>query len=156
MQSKFRYYQTEADDAIYNELITHNKCIVKMFCGTGKSLLMRYCKSTKKQKLITDLTDGPEVKKEPDIIEALNEVVDSISIRYENNYNDESSLFNDLESDVAWTDIKNYKLPTIPSIVSYTTPPTQDLETKNKKIKDLYASSNLNEDESFNGKVTFN
>ena len=112
--------------------------------------------STKKQKLITDLTDGPEVKKEPEIIEALNEVVNSISIRYENNYNDESSLFNDLESDVAWTDIKNYKLPTIPSIVSYTTPPTQDLETKNKKIKDLYASSNLNEDESFNGKVTFN
>ena len=51
MQSKFRYYQTEADDAIYNELLTHNKCIVKMFCGTGKSLIMRYCKSTKKQKL---------------------------------------------------------------------------------------------------------
>ena len=51
MQSKFRYYQTEADDAIYNELLNHNKCIVKMFCGTGKSLIMRYCKSTKKQKL---------------------------------------------------------------------------------------------------------
>lgn len=48
----FRYYQTEADEAIYQELLTANKCIVKMFCGTGKSLLMRECKSVQKQKLV--------------------------------------------------------------------------------------------------------
>jgi superfamily II DNA or RNA helicase len=41
MDNKFRYYQTEADNAIFQELIQNNKCIVKMFCGTGKSLLMR-------------------------------------------------------------------------------------------------------------------
>ncbi len=41
--STFRYYQEEADKAIYDELLTHDKCIVKMFCGTGKSLLMRKC-----------------------------------------------------------------------------------------------------------------
>jgi len=45
MSSKtYRYYQSEADEAIYNELLINNKCIVKMFCGTGKSLLMRNCK----------------------------------------------------------------------------------------------------------------
>jgi superfamily II DNA or RNA helicase len=45
MSSKtFRYYQSEANEAIYNELLTNNKCLVKMFCGTGKSLLMRNCK----------------------------------------------------------------------------------------------------------------
>ena len=37
----FRYYQYEANNAIYNELLINDKCIVKMFCGTGKSLLMR-------------------------------------------------------------------------------------------------------------------
>jgi superfamily II DNA or RNA helicase len=49
---KFRYYQQEADDAIYEELRNSDKCIVKMFCGTGKSLLMRKCKIVKNQKLV--------------------------------------------------------------------------------------------------------
>lgn len=48
----FRYYQEEADNAIYEELLINNKCIVKMFCGTGKSLLMRKCKSAQNQKLV--------------------------------------------------------------------------------------------------------
>jgi superfamily II DNA or RNA helicase len=48
----FRYYQQEADDAIYEELIINNKCIVKMFCGTGKSKLMRYCRVVQNKKLV--------------------------------------------------------------------------------------------------------
>ena len=40
----FRYYQKECDDGIYEELYNNDKCLVKMFCGTGKSLLMRKCK----------------------------------------------------------------------------------------------------------------
>ena len=50
--NKYRYYQKEADVAIYNELLINNKCIVKMFCGTGKSLLMRKCKIIEKKKLV--------------------------------------------------------------------------------------------------------
>ena len=49
MNNKFRYYQTEADNAIFQELIQNNKCISKMFCGTGKSLLMRKCKVSKQK-----------------------------------------------------------------------------------------------------------
>ena len=41
---KFREYQKECDDRIYEELCNNNKCLVKMFCGTGKSLIMRKCK----------------------------------------------------------------------------------------------------------------
>jgi superfamily II DNA or RNA helicase len=49
----FRYYQREADEAIYNELYTkkNDRCLVKMFCGTGKSLLMRYGKAFQNHKL---------------------------------------------------------------------------------------------------------
>ena len=50
--NKYRYYQKEADIAIYNELLINNKCIVKMFCGTGKSLLMRNCKIIENKKLV--------------------------------------------------------------------------------------------------------
>lgn len=48
----YRYYQTEADHAIYEELLINNKCIVKMFCGTGKSLLMRQCKFAQHKNLL--------------------------------------------------------------------------------------------------------
>ena len=52
MTTEFRYYQQEADDAIYNELLVNHKCIVKMFCGTGKSRLMRYCRVAYNKKLV--------------------------------------------------------------------------------------------------------
>jgi superfamily II DNA or RNA helicase/ubiquinone/menaquinone biosynthesis C-methylase UbiE len=52
MDFGFRYYQKEADKAIYDELFINNKCIVKMFCGTGKSRLMRYCRIAQNKKLV--------------------------------------------------------------------------------------------------------
>lgn len=52
MCKTYRYYQEEADLAIYNELNINNKCVVKMFCGTGKSLLMRKCKIIQNKMLV--------------------------------------------------------------------------------------------------------
>ena len=53
---QMRYYQEEANEAIYFELSPQNnnndKCLVKMFCGTGKSLLMRRCKINEGKNLI--------------------------------------------------------------------------------------------------------
>ena len=47
----FRKCQSEADEMITTELLTHDKCLVKMFCGTGKSRLMRYGKAFQNNKL---------------------------------------------------------------------------------------------------------
>ena len=44
---RFRDYQTEADSTIAHELDRSNACVVKMFCGTGKSNLMFNGKFTK-------------------------------------------------------------------------------------------------------------
>ena len=52
MTTGFRYYQQEADEAIFEELQENNKCLVKMFCGTGKSRLMRYCRIAQNKKLV--------------------------------------------------------------------------------------------------------
>jgi len=49
---QYRYYQQEADDAIYKELMINDKCLVKMFCGTGKSEIMRKCKILQNKKLV--------------------------------------------------------------------------------------------------------
>lgn len=37
---EFRQYQNEIDDAINESLIKNDKCLVKAFCGTGKSIVM--------------------------------------------------------------------------------------------------------------------
>lgn len=52
MKNSFRIYQTEANIAISEELLVSDKCIVKMFCGAGKSLLMRYCKINHDKSLV--------------------------------------------------------------------------------------------------------
>ena len=57
----YRYYQKEADDAIDNELLIADKCIVKKFCGTGKSLLMRKCKSVQNKNLVVYVGQVPQV-----------------------------------------------------------------------------------------------
>jgi ribosomal RNA-processing protein 8 len=48
----FRYYQELADEAITKHLLYENKCLVKMFCGTGKSKLMLETKINKDKELI--------------------------------------------------------------------------------------------------------
>ena len=53
--NKYRYYQQEADDAIFAELETNGnpKCLVKMFCGSDKSLIMAKCKIVKYKESIS-------------------------------------------------------------------------------------------------------
>jgi superfamily II DNA or RNA helicase/crotonobetainyl-CoA:carnitine CoA-transferase CaiB-like acyl-CoA transferase len=48
----FRQYQVEADEAIYTELLVNDSCLVKMFCGTGKSLLMCQARVLQNKKLV--------------------------------------------------------------------------------------------------------
>jgi superfamily II DNA or RNA helicase/predicted ABC-type ATPase len=50
--SHFRYYQALADEAITKHLLHENKCLVKMFCGTGKSKLMLETHINKDKELI--------------------------------------------------------------------------------------------------------
>lgn len=51
MHAKFRYYQADAEERIHEELHSQDKCLVKMFCGTGKSLLMRHCRIAQNRRL---------------------------------------------------------------------------------------------------------
>ena len=48
----YRKYQQEADDAITKCLLVEDKCLAKMFCGTGKSLIMRNVKAIKGKKMV--------------------------------------------------------------------------------------------------------
>lgn len=48
----FRSYQLEADEGISNALGDADSCVVKMFCGTGKSIVMRNCATNLDQRNI--------------------------------------------------------------------------------------------------------
>lgn len=52
--NKLRTYQIEANKEIVQELIVNNtnKCLVKMFCGTGKSCIMRTCDAVQNVNLL--------------------------------------------------------------------------------------------------------
>ena len=52
MKYPFRQYQKEADLAITQALETDDKCLIKMFCGSGKSVIMRYMKAVQKKPLV--------------------------------------------------------------------------------------------------------
>ena len=57
----------------------------------------------------------------------------------------------------AYENAVKYKLPdTTVKTCNYITPPTDDVDQRTKRIKDLYSSKNLNNNDTFNGKVTFN
>ncbi len=111
---------------------------------------------TKKDALVNVLTNGPEVKEEPAIIDVLKTTVNTLEKQYNEFFGGEKKYFEDLKASQTYVTITNYTLPKIPSLIKSTTPPTQDLEQKKTIIKNLYASQNLNTDSTFNGKVTFN
>ena len=111
---------------------------------------------TKKEKLFTQLTDGPEVKSESDIIPAIKTLLNNLEESYTKKFNAEKKYFDDLKVSQDYITIKSYTLPNIPSSVKWTSPPTTNVEQKTKTIKNLYATQNLNTDTTFNGKVTFN
>jgi len=111
---------------------------------------------TKKDALVNALTNGPEVKEEPAIIDVLKTTVNTLEKQYNEFFGGEKKYFEDLKASQTYVTITNYTLPKIPSLIKSTTPPTQDLEQKKTIIKNLYASQNLNTDSTFNGKVTFN
>jgi hypothetical protein len=117
-----------------------------------------FTKSDSLTQLKNDLTSGVEVKKSSGLVDKINKACD-----------DWAKVCNDFQK--VWTDIfdviakspeydtvSKFKLPDNQiKICQYVKPATNDLNTKNKRIKDLYSNANLNNDKkTFNGKVTFN
>jgi superfamily II DNA or RNA helicase len=110
MTTSYRYYQEEADNAIYDELLTNNKCIVKMFCGTGKSLLMRKCKIIDDKKLVVYVFPSLSL-------------IDQFSADYLNNYPTDNVLRISSSEDKSTTDpiqIKRFLSKTSNKIICIT------------------------------------
>jgi len=109
--------------------------------------------------LVNDLTSGPEIKSNSQLVEKIKERSEGLKGIYEKFQNYYKELFKTKIEDSG--DYKTYTTWKIPDntvkTCGYIYPAVGDLDAKTKKLKDLYSSQNLNQDkQTFNGKVTLN
>ena len=109
---------------------------------------------------INELTSGPEIKANPGLVERIKVVCNDLKIKYDGVNVSLVKRIDELKTNAATKAYENavkYKLPeTTVKTCNYVTPPTDDVNQRTKRIKDLYSSKNLNNNDKFNGKVTFN
>jgi hypothetical protein len=109
---------------------------------------------------INELTSGPEIKANPGLVERIKVVCNDLKIKYDGVNVSLVKRIDELKTNAATKAYENavkYKLPeTTVKTCNYVTPPTDDANQRTKRIKDLYSSKNLNNNDKFNGKVTFN
>ena len=109
--------------------------------------------------LVNDLTSGPEIKSNPQLVEKIKERSEDLKGNYTSLQGKYKELFKKFieDSDVYKT-CTTWKIPdNTVKTCGYIYPAVGDLDAKTKKLKDLYSSQNLNQDkQTFNGKVTLN
>jgi outer membrane protein OmpA-like peptidoglycan-associated protein len=108
--------------------------------------------------LKNDLTSGEEIKTSPDLVKGINEACDSLKVEYDKIKEFWAKAFDNVLKSPTYEQVSKFKLPDNQvKICQYVTPATDDINQKNKRIKDLYSNQNLNDKkDTFNGKVTFN
>jgi hypothetical protein len=109
---------------------------------------------------VNELTSGPEVKANPGLVTLITKICGDLKIKYASINTSLVKRIDDLKNNAttkAYENAVKYKLPdTTVKTCNYITPPTDNVEQRTKRIKDLYSSNNLNNNDTFNGKVTFN
>jgi hypothetical protein len=105
------------------------------------------------------LTEGPEIKTNLMLVEQIKISCKNFQTLCKNFQEFiKRDYFNKVSGNERYVQATTWKLPdnTIKKC-NYTTNVTQDVDTKTKRIKDLYSNINLNSDkDTFNGKVTLN
>jgi hypothetical protein len=109
--------------------------------------------------LVNDLTSGPEIKSNSQLVEKIKERSEGLKGIYEKFQNVYKELFKTkIEDSDVYKTCTTWKIPdNTVKTCNYIYPAVGDLDAKTKKLKDLYSSQNLNQDkQTFNGKVTLN
>jgi len=131
-------------------------------CPTNRYYILMcpfYLKSDKFQTLVNELTSGPEVKGDGNnLSQTIQEECEFLKNEFTVYQKISEDALKSLADDPIYKSATTWKIPdNTVKTCSYVSPAVGDLNTKNKRIKDLYSNNNLNENKkTFNGKVTFN
>ena len=110
--------------------------------------------------LVNDLTSGPEIKSNPQLVEKIKEISEGLK----NYYTGFQKIIKDdfftkkIEDSDTYKTCTTWKIPNNAiKTCNYIYPAVDGVDDRTKKLKDLYSSQNLNQDkQTFNGKVTLN
>jgi hypothetical protein len=111
---------------------------------------------------INDLTSGEEIKKDMNLVAGIKLICENYSITCKQNNSTFNGWFAEVKTSTIYSGrykaVTTFTLPdNTVKLCNYNTNVTQDVNDKNKRIKDLYSNNNLNnQKDTFNGKVTFN
>ena len=107
---------------------------------------------------VNDLVSGPEIKNNQTIIDKVKEACKNVKEDYIPFQKEWTDTFTNIEKSQDYVTVTTFKLPDAQiKKCNFKTPATDNVNQKNKKLKDLYSSVNLNDNKkTFNGKVTFN
>ena len=108
--------------------------------------------------LVNDLTSGPEIKNNSNIVDGVKSVAESLKKEYQDFQDIFKGIFDTITTSQEYKNATEWKLPdnTVKKC-NYVTPAVGDINEKTKRIKDLYSNINLNDKkDTFNGKVTLN
>jgi outer membrane protein OmpA-like peptidoglycan-associated protein len=107
---------------------------------------------------VNDLVSGPEIKNNQTIIDLVKKACNNVKDDYIPFQKEWTDTFTNIEKSQDYVTVTTFKLPDAQiKKCNFKTPATDNVNQKNKKLKDLYSSVNLNDNKkTFNGKVTFN
>ena len=117
-----------------------------------------FTNSGKLTELKNNLTSGNEIKTSPTLVKGINDACDATRDEYQKFQDEWTKAFDNVLKSPVYEEVSKFKLPDNQvKICQYVTPATNDINQKNKRIKDLYSNQNLNDKkDTFNGKVTLN
>ena len=105
------------------------------------------------------MTSGPEVKGDGNnLSQTIQEECEFLKNEFTVYQKISEDALKSLADDPIYKSATTWKIPdNTVKTCSYVSPAVGDLNTKSKRIKDLYSNNNLNDNKkTFNGKVTFN
>jgi hypothetical protein len=148
--SKFDTTQYTINDPFTGNFITIQEnrfyvCNSNIFLDEGKF-----------RDFVNALTTLEEVKKIESMKLKVEEICNNLKTIFKGEFDAEVKNFDNAKLDPIYTQLTTLTLPVIPAKLGFVSPATTDVDTKQKRLKDLYANQNLNTTDTFDGKVTLN
>jgi len=86
----------------------------------------------------------------------IREICEKLKTVYVEEYETEKKILNDFEISETYQIYKNYKIDPFPTTLKYSTKKDNNYKDNEKLLKQTYSDNNINNDNTFNDKITFN
>ena len=86
----------------------------------------------------------------------IREICEKLKTVFIEEYEAEKKILNDFEVSETYQTYKNYKIEPFPTTLKYSTKKDNNYKDNEKLLKQTYSDNNINNNNTFNDKITFN